>query len=122
MEATAGSLTLLGAKSAEESSVATRLRAAGTIFLGKINMSEWAYYRPNNPWDRWSLRGGQYISPESRNNVVGFRPTTGLVARDGVIPASYQQDTVGALSRTVKDAAHSLTLIAGKGPLDARNS
>lgn len=45
MEATAGSFALLGAKPVQESSVVTRLRAAGAILLGKANMSEWAYYR-----------------------------------------------------------------------------
>lgn len=60
------------------------------------------------------------MGPASKSNVVGLKPTTGLVARDAVIPASYRLDTVGPLSRTVKDAAHILTLIAGKSALDER--
>lgn len=52
--------------------------------------------------------------------MVGLKPTTGLVAGDAVIPVSNKQDTIGPLSRTVKDAAHILTHIAGKSPLDPR--
>lgn len=37
-----------------------------------------------------------------------------------MIPISYKQDTVGPLTRTVKDSAHILTLIAGKSQVDPR--
>lgn len=45
-------------------------------------------------------------------------PTTGLVARDGIIPLSNRQDTVGPLARTVKSAAHLLTAMSGKSAFD----
>jgi amidase len=63
---------------------------------------------------------GSILSPAGRNNVVGLKPTTGLVSRDAVIPISYKQDTVGPFTRTVKDSAHILTLIAGKSQADPR--
>ena len=44
----------------------------------------------------------------------------GLVPRDGVIPISDYQDTVGPMARTVKDAAYILTAIAGRSALDDR--
>ena len=57
---------------------------------------------------------GQSIrSPASANNLVGVRPTRGLVSRRGVIPASETQDEVGPIARTVTDAALLLDVMAG---------
>ena len=57
---------------------------------------------------------GSIISPSSVNNLVGIKPTVGLVSRSLVIPISQRQDTVGPMARTVKDAAYVLSAIAGK--------
>ncbi len=57
---------------------------------------------------------GQSIrSPASANNLVGVRPTRGLVSRRGVIPASQTQDEVGPIARSVTDAALLLDVMAG---------
>ena len=57
---------------------------------------------------------GQSIrSPASAQNLVGIRPTRGLVSRRGMIPASTTQDEVGPITRTVEDAARALTVMAG---------
>ena len=57
---------------------------------------------------------GQSIrSPASANNLVGIRPTRGLVSRRGVIPNSVTQDEVGPIARTVTDAALLLDVMAG---------
>jgi amidase len=57
---------------------------------------------------------GQSIrSPASANNLVGVRPTRGLVSRGGVMPNSFTQDEVGPIARTVKDAARLLDVMAG---------
>jgi Asp-tRNA(Asn)/Glu-tRNA(Gln) amidotransferase A subunit family amidase len=57
---------------------------------------------------------GQSIrSPASANNLVGIRPTRGLVSRSGVIPNSQTQDEVGPIARTVTDAALLLDAMAG---------
>jgi Asp-tRNA(Asn)/Glu-tRNA(Gln) amidotransferase A subunit family amidase len=57
---------------------------------------------------------GQSIrSPASANNLVGIRPTRGLVSRSGVIPNSQTQDEVGPIARTVTDAALLLDVMAG---------
>ncbi|WFA10103.1 amidase family protein [Tissierella sp. Yu-01] len=52
-------------------------------------------------------------SPASACSVVGFRPTIGLVSRDGIVPYSLTQDTAGPITRTVEDAAKVLDVIAG---------
>lgn len=57
-------------------------------------------------------------SPASANNLVGVRPTMGLVSRSGIVPYSNTQDTAGPITRTVSDAAAVLTVIAGEDPTD----
>lgn len=57
-------------------------------------------------------------SPASANNLVGLRPTMGLVSRGGLVPCGLTQDTIGPLTRTVTDAAILLDIIAGHDPAD----
>jgi len=52
-------------------------------------------------------------SPASANNLVGIRPTIGLVSRGGVVPYSFTQDTAGPITRTVEDGARVLDVISG---------
>ncbi len=62
---------------------------------------------------------GQSIrSPASANNLVGLRPTRGLVSRGGIIPVSATQDEAGPITRTVGDAARMLDVMAGFDPED----
>ncbi len=62
---------------------------------------------------------GQSIrSPAAANNLVGVRPTRGLVSRHGVIPNSLTQDEIGPIARTVRDAALILDVMAGYDPDD----
>jgi amidase len=62
---------------------------------------------------------GSIMSPSSNNLVVGIKPTVGLTSREGVIPISHTQDSVGPHARTVADAAAVLTAIA-ESDLDYR--
>ncbi|CZS91484.1 hypothetical protein WAI453_011713 [Rhynchosporium graminicola] len=61
---------------------------------------------------------GSILSPSSVNNLVGIKPSVGLTSRSLVIPISSHQDTVGPMARTVSDAAHILSIIAGKDESD----
>ncbi|KAG1867496.1 amidase signature enzyme [Suillus tomentosus] len=61
---------------------------------------------------------GSIVSPSSRHNVVGIKPTIGLVSRSGVIPISSHQDTLGPMCRSVTDAALLLNFMAGPDPRD----
>ena len=62
---------------------------------------------------------GQSVrSPASANNLVGIRPTRGLVSRAGVIPNSLTQDEVGPIARTVTDTARLLDVMAGYDAAD----
>jgi amidase len=57
-------------------------------------------------------------SPASANDIVGIRPTLGLVSRAGIIPYSFTQDAAGPLARTVTDAAKMLNVLVGYDPND----
>jgi aspartyl-tRNA(Asn)/glutamyl-tRNA(Gln) amidotransferase subunit A len=62
--------------------------------------------------------GGSIRTPAAANGVVGLVPTNGRVSRHGVMPMSFSLDAVGPLTRTVRDAARLLDVIAGYDPDD----
>ena len=61
---------------------------------------------------------GSIVLPAEHSNVVGIKPTLGLMSRCMVIPISLRQDAVGPVARTVKDAAYILSVISGKDKFD----
>ena len=62
--------------------------------------------------------GGSIRGPASHANLVGLRPTLPLVSRAGMMPFSPTRDTLGPITRTVKDTAIVLDVIAGYDPHD----
>ena len=62
---------------------------------------------------------GSILCPSSVCGIVGIKPTVGLVSRTGIIPISHSQDTAGPMTRTVRDAAILLGVLAGIDPQDA---
>src|ERR1700704_2761540 len=62
--------------------------------------------------------GGSIRSPSSANSLVGLRPTRGLISRDGIVPVSFTQDTIGPMTRTVADTATMLDAMVGYDPND----
>ena len=62
---------------------------------------------------------GSIVSPASINGIVGLKPTVGLVSRRGIVPISHSQDTAGPLTRSVRDAAVMLGIMAGFDAGDA---
>jgi amidase len=61
---------------------------------------------------------GSLLSPASQNGVVTVKPTVGLISRAGIIPIAHSQDTAGPMTRTVRDAAILLNVLAAADPLD----
>ncbi len=61
---------------------------------------------------------GSIVCPSSANGTVGVKPTLGLVSRAGIIPIAHSQDTAGPMTRTVRDAAILLGVLAGADPRD----
>lgn len=134
-----------------DATVVEKLREAGVIFTGKLNMHEYAlsitsnnpYYGPvRNPWDLNKTPGGSSGGsgasvavgssmasigtdtagsiriPAAACGIVGLKPTRGLVSTHGVFPLSWTQDHVGPMTKTVKDAAALLEVIAGHDEKD----
>ncbi|HKA23322.1 MAG TPA: amidase [Blastocatellia bacterium] len=65
MQTTAGSFALAGQPAAQDSTVASKLRAGGAVILGKTNLSEWANFRSFFSTSGWSGRGGLTHNPYS---------------------------------------------------------
>ncbi len=61
---------------------------------------------------------GSITSPSSQNGVVGIKSTIALVSRRGIVPISLTQDMAGPMTRTVRDNAMILNVIAGSDPGD----
>ncbi len=61
---------------------------------------------------------GSIVCPSGANNVVGHKPTLGLVSRSGVVPLSAEQDTAGPMTRHVVDSAITLSALQGRDPAD----
>jgi amidase len=61
---------------------------------------------------------GSLLSPATQNGVVTVKPTVGLISRAGIIPITHTQDTAGPLTRTVRDAAILLNVLAATDPED----
>jgi aspartyl-tRNA(Asn)/glutamyl-tRNA(Gln) amidotransferase subunit A len=66
--------------------------------------------------------GGSIRLPAACCGIVGLKPTYGRVSRAGVMPLSWSLDHVGPMTRTVRDAALLLSVIAGHDPRDATSS
>jgi aspartyl-tRNA(Asn)/glutamyl-tRNA(Gln) amidotransferase subunit A len=132
-----------------------RLRAAGAVTLGKLNMSELAlgpfgdnahHGHVQNPWRPGYCAGGSSSGsgaavaaglalgalgtdtggsirvPAAACGIVGLKPTYGRVSRAGGMALSWSNDHFGPMTRTVRDAAVMLGVIAGPDPEDATSS
>ncbi len=120
------------------------IRAAGGIVMGKTVTSELAtsYHgktaNPHNPAHTpggsssgsaaavadfmlplalGTQTGGSTIRPSSYCGVVGYKPSFGLINRQGVKPVSESLDTVGVIARTVQDVALLAAAITGRSDL-----
>jgi aspartyl-tRNA(Asn)/glutamyl-tRNA(Gln) amidotransferase subunit A len=100
------------------------------------------YGNTNNPWDRSRIpggssggsaaavatgmctaamgsdTGGSIRLPAALCNLVGHKPTYGLVSRYGALALAWSLDHCGPMARTVGDVAIVMNAIAGHDPRD----
>lgn len=115
----------------QSATVVQRLEAAGGFCLGKTVTTEFAWRNPGktrNPHNLAHTPGGSssgsaaavaahfvpaalgtqtlgsVIRPAAFCGVVGYKPTAGLIDRQGVHPCSPTLDQVGVFTRSVADA------------------
>ncbi|MDR3539209.1 MAG: amidase [Acetobacteraceae bacterium] len=62
--------------------------------------------------------GGSIRLPAAACGVTGLKPTQTRVSRAGVMPLSFSCDNVGPLTRTARDCARIMGVIAGHDPHD----
>jgi len=63
--------------------------------------------------------GGSIRNPSSANGIVGFKPTHGLLSREGIVPYAHSFDTGGPMARSVYDVAVALGVMTGVDSADA---
>ena len=127
-----GTVIRKGKSYSQNAEIVDLLHASGAIVMGKTTTSELAYLGPpktTNPHDYsrtpggsssgsaasiaslmaplsiGSQTGGSIIRPASYCGVVGYKPSYGLISRNGVLRTSYTLDHIGMFGRTVEDVA-----------------
>ncbi len=99
MQTTAGSLALVGSIAARDADVVARLRAAGTVILGKTNLSEWANFRSTHSISGWSSRGGQTKNPYALDrNPCGSSSGSAVAVAANLCVAAVGTETDGSIA------------------------
>jgi amidase len=98
MQTTAGSLALVGMPALQDATVTQRLRNAGAVILGKLNLSEWANFRGFASSSGWSGVGGQCNMPYILDrNPCGSSSGSGAATAAALGAAALATETDGSI-------------------------
>jgi amidase len=98
MQTTAGSLALVGMPALQDATVTQRLRNAGAVILGKLNLSEWANFRGFASSSGWSGVGGQCNMPYILDrNPCGSSSGSGAATAAALGSAALATETDGSI-------------------------
>ncbi len=99
MKTTAGSLALLDAPAPRaDAFIASQLRRAGAVILGKTNLSEWANFRSTKSSSGWSGRGGQTHNPYILDrNPCGSSSGSGAAVAANLAAIAVGTETDGSI-------------------------
>ena len=127
-----GTVLRKGMPESSDAEVVNLLKISGAIIMGKTVTTELAYFDPGkttNPHDKSRTPGGSSsgsaaavaafmtplsvgsqtkgstIRPASYCGVVGYKPSFGLISRNGVLKQSSRLDQIGVFGKTVLDVA-----------------
>jgi Asp-tRNA(Asn)/Glu-tRNA(Gln) amidotransferase A subunit family amidase len=140
-----GTVLHAGRQPARDATVIAMLRAAGAVILGKTVTTECATYTPGktrNPHDPSRTPGGSssgsaaavaagmvplaigtqtnasILRPAAFCGVYGFKPSHGLIPRQGILKLSRALDCVGVFARDLDDIALLAEQLTGYDPAD----
>ncbi|WP_144376721.1 amidase family protein [Paenibacillus sp. FSL A5-0031] len=99
MHTSAGSVALANSYAAEDSFVASQLRAAGAVLLGKANMTEWANFMSGTMWAGYSSRGGLVLNPYGPGELFigGSSSGSGAAVAANLAAAAIGTETSGSI-------------------------
>ncbi|MFB9276597.1 amidase family protein [Cohnella cellulosilytica] len=99
MHTSAGSVALADHFAPKDSFAAAQLRAAGAVFLGKANMTEWANFMSSTMWAGYSSRGGLTLNPYGPGElfVGGSSSGPGAAVAANLCAAAIGTETSGSI-------------------------
>ncbi|MBT2570118.1 amidase family protein [Planococcus sp. ISL-110] len=102
MPTTAGTIALEQNFAQQDSFVASQLLNAGAIILGKVNMSEWAYFMSKEGVSGYSSLGGQVLNPYGvdtfkAGDVGGSSSGTGAAIASNFAVVGIGTETSGSI-------------------------
>lgn len=100
MPTTAGALALADNKNTEDAFIVKRLKEEGALILGKVNLSEWAYYFCTGCPLGYSAVGGQSLNPYGRGEFEtgGSSASSGTAVAANYAVAAVGTETAGSIT------------------------